>query len=105
MIEYPKFAPRIASLGTTPSQVVTYLMNLVTHETAPETVPSEVPEDPSDNLFLALAVSSQASLLVSGDQHLLDLTEYEKISIVTPGEAVFLVRKLLNQTPPREGER
>ena len=105
MIEYQKFAGRIAALGTSPSQVVAYLMNLVTHATTPEFVPSVVTEDPSDDLFLALAVGSQASLIVSGDQHLLALLEYEKISIVTPGEAVAVVRKMLSQTPSRQGER
>lgn len=40
--------------------------------------------DPRDNKFLELAVSGQASYLISGDQDLLTLNPFRGIPIVTP---------------------
>lgn len=49
-----------------------------------------IKEDPPDNYFLACALSSGASFIVSGDKHLLKLKESQDISILTPKE--FLKR-------------
>ena len=95
VIEYPKFSRRIWALESSPRQVIAYLMNRVMHVPSPERIPAIISEDPSDDLFLALAVENQARLLVSGDQHLLALMEYERVPIVTPGEAVEVVKELL----------
>ena len=43
-----------------------------------------VKEDPSDNKYLACAHRGQADFIVTGDQHLLKLQNYEGIKIVTP---------------------
>lgn len=40
--------------------------------------------DPSDNVFLELAVAGAADYVVSGDRHLLDLGSYQGIPILTP---------------------
>ena len=40
-------------------------------------------EDPDDNKFLECAVAGAADFIVSGDQHLLRLKEYQGIKIVT----------------------
>ncbi len=42
-----------------------------------------VPEDPSDEVFLACAVEGHAAVIVSGDRHLLRLGAYHGIPIVT----------------------
>ena len=97
MIEYPRFSRRIAALESSSRQVIAYLMNLVTHVPSPEPVPAVITEDPSDDLFLALAVENHASLIVSGDQHLLALKEHKSFPIVTPGEAVHVVEELMAQ--------
>jgi putative PIN family toxin of toxin-antitoxin system len=44
--------------------------------------------DPDDNKFVACALDGGAGYIVSGDPHLLDLQEYQRIRILTP--AVFL---------------
>jgi predicted nucleic acid-binding protein len=72
-------------------------MNQVLHVPSPERIPALIPEDPSDDLFLALAVENQARLIVSSDQHLLALKACEGVPIVTPGEAVEVVTELLAQ--------
>tara|TARA_Y100000310_G_scaffold297633_1_gene330799 strand:- start:173 stop:592 length:420 start_codon:yes stop_codon:yes gene_type:complete len=45
-----------------------------------------VKDDPDDNMILECAVESKADFIVSGDKHLLNLREYEGISILNAGE-------------------
>jgi uncharacterized protein len=56
----------------------------------PAETPRVVPEDPDDDKLVALAVAGGATALISNDQHLLCLTPYRGIIIVTPGR--FLER-------------
>lgn len=39
--------------------------------------------DPSDNLFINLAIDGNAKVIVSGDTHLLKVKEYKAIEIIT----------------------
>jgi len=93
VLEYRKFGKRLSTLGTTPQEVLAYFMNLALFVPSPESVPSEILEDPFDNLFLALALENSAHLIVSGDHHLLQLREYRHIQIVTPSEACKVIEK------------
>ncbi len=43
-------------------------------------------EDPDDRVFVECAVSARAQFIITGDQHLLKLREYNQIRIVSPGE-------------------
>ena len=43
-----------------------------------------VKDDPDDNCILECAIAAGADVIVSGDGHLLRLTAYEGISILTP---------------------
>jgi uncharacterized protein len=47
-----------------------------------------ITRDPTDNLFLEIALQGRCAALVSGDRHLLDLHHYRNIRIVTPLEFV-----------------
>ena len=47
-----------------------------------------VSSDPDDDMFIECALVAGASMIVSGDRHLLDLEEYQAIRIITP--AAFL---------------
>lgn len=47
-------------------------------------IPDIITADPSDNEFLAIAVSSKAHFIISGDRHLLDIKKYKNIQIITP---------------------
>lgn len=42
-----------------------------------------VPQDPDDEKFIAIALEGEATVIVSGDHHLLDLGMHENISIQT----------------------
>ncbi len=47
--------------------------------------------DPDDDIVLATALAAGAHIIVSGDRDLLDLTEYEGMSIVTAAQAVTMI--------------
>jgi putative PIN family toxin of toxin-antitoxin system len=57
-------------------------------EIKPERKINLIKDDLADNKFLECAFEGKARFIVSGDDHLLALKEYEEILIVTP--AVFL---------------
>lgn len=47
--------------------------------------------DPKDNKYLELAVAAGAACIISGDQDLLVLSPFRKISVLTPREFLDLV--------------
>ncbi|MFH1903317.1 MAG: putative toxin-antitoxin system toxin component, PIN family [Candidatus Omnitrophota bacterium] len=49
-----------------------------------------IKEDPADNKFLSCAWEGKADYIVSGDRHLLQLSHYKMISIITPREFVLI---------------
>ena len=59
-----------------------------------------IKDDPSDDKFLACAISCQASFIISGDKHLLNLKEFQGIPIVSVNE--FLKKIFLNKKIGRE---
>lgn len=54
----------------------------------PQVVLDVVPDDPDDNRVLECAVTANASYIVTGNKHLLDLKEYKGIVVLKP--AAFL---------------
>ena len=53
-------------------------------------------EDPDDDKFIAAALGSLSSIIISGDKHLLDVSGYSGIEMIKP--AVF-VKKYLSEQP------
>ena len=49
-------------------------------------VRNAIPDDPSDEMFLACAMDAAADYIVSGDRHLLDISEYKDIPIIPVNE-------------------
>jgi uncharacterized protein len=94
VLAYPRLSRRLEALGCTGEQALAYLLNLMRHVPSPKHIPAVLAEDPSDDLFLALAEREQALLTVSGNRHLLDLVEYAGIQVVSPAEAVGVVGRL-----------
>jgi putative PIN family toxin of toxin-antitoxin system len=45
-----------------------------------------VTADPKDNMILECALESNAGIIVSGDQHLLDIEEFKGVQIVSPAD-------------------
>ena len=54
----------------------------------PPPLPQPVCRDPDDDEVLALAIAAQADLIVSGDNELLVLLQFNGIPIVSPAQAV-----------------
>ncbi|MHB8175143.1 MAG: putative toxin-antitoxin system toxin component, PIN family [Thermoleophilia bacterium] len=54
---------------------------------------SAIPSDESDNRILECAVKAKADFIVSGDSHLLNLKEYEGISVITPAQFLKKLEK------------
>lgn len=47
-----------------------------------------VAADPADNMVLETAAAARAEAIVSGDRHLLDLSEWEGVPVVSPADFV-----------------
>ena len=94
VLSYERLQPRLEQLRLTPAELVAYAINLASIFDVPEGGPI-VADDPDDDVFIHCAIAAGASYLVSGDRHLLDLSEYADIPILTVRE--FLVREFPNQ--------
>lgn len=66
---------------------------------APQSALTVIEADPDDNRVLECAVAANASYIISGDDHLLDLEEYQGIMVLSP--AGFLT--LLDVAGKRKG--
>ena len=76
---------RVGKLLRTLSQVATVV----------KTKPSlHVLTDEPDNRILECALQADASMIITGDRHLLDLKHYQAISIVTLSDFLSLIRKV-----------
>ena len=51
-------------------------------------LPPIIRDDPSDDKFLEAAVAGKASYIISGDNHLVKLSEYQGIRILKPRDFV-----------------
>lgn len=80
-----KFKNALQRRGYGPDDVVKIVQNegLFSFE---QKISPVIHQDPEDDKFLACALASQASFIVSGDRHLLELGAYENILIITPRE-------------------
>lgn len=53
-----------------------------------------IKDDPDDNKFLECAVAGKADFIISGDNHLLNIEEYEKIKILKTASFLLLLSPL-----------
>jgi len=94
VIKHKKFIQRLRALDTITEAVYAYFMNLVFYVPGPGIIPKKILQDPFDNLFLALASENRAKLIISGDNHLLELKQYDDIQIVSPSEACRVIETI-----------
>jgi len=59
----------------------------------PVPLPAPVCRDPNDDHVLACALSANADMMISGDDDLLSLKEYQGISILSPADALQLLQR------------
>lgn len=74
-----KFPQRLPAIQETLA-----VLREVTCQTFPRETISAIPKDPDDNRVLECAVSAEADAIVSGDWHLLALSEFRGIPILSP---------------------
>ena len=82
VLHYPKFRLIIPEIQSIIEQDILPFITPVKVSRAPRIIQ----QDPFDNHILACAAAGKASLIVSGDKHLLTLGSYKKIPIVTVSE-------------------
>jgi len=91
VLHYPKLQQRYHL----PEELVERFLQLLTRQ-AIEVVPSQVvtviERDPADNRYLECALAGDASVIVTGDQHLLDLGVHKGVQILTPAGFIALLR-------------
>jgi uncharacterized protein len=89
-----KFDAILARASTSRAQALAQVRELAEVADAPP-LPRPVCRDPDDDAVLALAVATQADLIVSGDDDLLSLVSFEGIAILTPAQALQRVLESL----------
>jgi len=82
-----KFEQRLGRAGSSVKQILSDYLILAKLVRVGE-APAVVHADPDDDQVLACAIAARAELIVSGDRHLLELSEYQGVPIVTPAEAL-----------------
>ena len=50
----------------------------------PDKLPEPITQDPKDDKFIACAITSKTKIIVSGDKHLLNVSGYKGIEVLTP---------------------
>ena len=85
-LTYPRFTRRLLQYETSAQALVEHYTALVNTISAPAIPPTA--RDPDDDAVLACALAAQANLIVSGDQDLLTLQQYQGIKIVNAKEAL-----------------
>jgi len=85
VLQRPKFAQRLSLAGVASRTLVMGYAALA-WLIEPGVIKPVVIADPDDDAVLACAVAARAEAIVSGDKHLIDLTEYEEIPILTAAQ-------------------
>ena len=86
VLSRPKFA---AALSQDRQQEILELLNAAAIWAESDTRIVDCP-DPDDNKYLELAASSGASIIISSDRHLLNMSPWRSVMIVRPAEYMAL---------------
>jgi len=84
----PAARQRLALIGRSVSEVLADYAEIVDVVTAGMVLQRVVTADPDDDHVIAAAIAAEADWIISGDQHLLALSHYHSIRIVTPAQAL-----------------
>lgn len=87
-------AARYTALGAPLDSILSLLTQTATVVDAPA-LAERVSADPDDDKFLACAIAAQTPLIASGDKHLLDVSGWGGIAVVTPRQ--FVARYLASE--------
>jgi len=87
-----KFAERLVSVGVGINDLVMGYAALA-KVIKPTIFITAISEDPDDNLVLECAITAHADAIVSGDSHLLKLSSFRNIPILTASELLIQISK------------
>ncbi|MFO7538422.1 MAG: putative toxin-antitoxin system toxin component, PIN family [Chloroflexota bacterium] len=87
---YERIQNKYAKVGENRLEFVALIEENGTWAEPSETI-DIVSADESDNRYIECAVTGNAHYIVSGDQHLLDIGDYQGITIVTPAMFITLL--------------
>ena len=83
-----KFAQRMVQAQVTVDELV-FGYAALARTIHPAKIKPVILADPDDDKVLACAIAAKATLIVSGDSHLLDLKEYKTIKIIPVNELLM----------------
>lgn len=89
--EYRRVGAALASRHPARAAVLEPVLALLAMNAAIVDAPpltERVSADPADDMFLAAALASRTRLIVSGDQHLLEVSGWRGITVLTPRQFV-----------------
>ncbi|SLM28520.1 conserved hypothetical protein [Desulfamplus magnetovallimortis] len=86
VLHYPKIVKRLEKMGIPISTAESILKNFneIATVTLGDLEVKVIADDPTDDKFLSCAVEGEADFIVSGDDHLLSVKEFQGIRILTP---------------------
>ena len=90
VLQSKKLAKQVQATGFTVAQMLRNYQKLATTVTA-RRLAQQVSRDADDDAVLACALAAQVGLIVSGDDDLLVLKQFQEIRIVTPAQAVKMI--------------
>lgn len=93
-----KLAKPLAATGLTADQILRHYRRLATRVTV-RRLAQQVARDRDDDAVLACALAARAHLIVSGDDDLLTLKDYQGIPIVSPADALKVIEGAQGRRP------
>lgn len=82
VLAYPKFQLSEEEIQFLLYQEILPYFDVIVAQTGPRIIK----KDPADDKFIRCALAANAKFIISGDQHLLALKEYQKTKILPPTE-------------------
>lgn len=86
----PSAAKRLAVIGRSGADVLIDYVEAV-DLVSPASIGRVVASDPDDDVVIATALAANANLIVSGDNDLLNLKQYQNIPILAPADAMQFI--------------
>ena len=83
VISRPKFADRLAQINETVNSLLETDYYALIEIVQPAQIEPVIVDDPDDDALIACAIGGSADYIISGDHHLLDLSEYQRIEVWT----------------------
>ena len=85
VLTYDRLQLHLQQSGKTKEQIMAALEETCLLALDPK-IPPIIKEDPTDDIIMGAALAHQADFIISGDQHLLKLKDFQNIPILSPRE-------------------